>query len=375
MTVRVPATSTTPKSTDAPPNSPTHYPSPPAFPPAPRSESPETSPVPQPIPAPDPERLAASHAFCRDLAKRSAKNFYHAFRLLPDERRRSMDAVYAFFRKADDLVDADGPVPERRAALEAWRAEFARALEAPEPSLVGLHDPRAWPGFPAVVDTVRRHEIPPRHLFDVLDGVAMDLERAEYADDHQLDDYCDHVASAVGLTCVRVWGLLVDPARAEPHAVACGRALQLTNILRDVAEDARNGRVYLPAETLRRFEVPRADLRADRVSPPLRAALRSVAARADEYYRLAEPLAPMIRPEGRPVLLAIVNIYRALLDEIVRRDHEVLARRVALPRWRKVWIAWRAVRDAAKIPSASETDPRPSPASEPAPPAADHRIA
>ncbi len=271
-------------------------------------------------------RLAASYAFCDKLSRREAKNFYYSFRLLPADRRRSMCALYAFMRHTDDLADEPGDPTAKVEALKAWR----RALD-------GHPDP--WPGLPALADTRARHDIPAQSLHDVIDGVEMDLTPRVYPTFDDLYTYCYRVASAVGLCCLSIWGYRSDGGRAEAMAEACGVALQLTNILRDVGEDARNGRVYLPQDELAEAGVSLDDLKDDRPNDAARALFRRQADRAYAYYKTSAPLATLVEPVGRPVLGAIVGIYWALLDEIVRRDFDVLTTRISLPGWQKVAIA------------------------------------
>ena len=278
--------------------------------------------------------LAASYRFCGAISRREAKNFYYSFLVLPPERRRSMCALYAFMRHSDDLADAPGPVPEKNEALVAWRDDLAVALDGRT---------AAWPGLPAVADTVHRHGIPARYLHEVLDGVMMDLHPRPFATFDDLYAYCYRVASAVGLSCLHIWGYRSEGGRAEELAEACGIALQLTNIIRDVREDALNGRIYLPDEDLARFGVAPEDLLATHPSARVRSLLEFEGRRAYSYYGQAGPLARLVAPVGRPVLQTIVGIYRALLDEIERRDYDVLAARVSLPPWRKAAIAVRSL--------------------------------
>jgi phytoene synthase len=279
-------------------------------------------------------QLDASYTFCDDLSRREAKNFYWSFRLLPADRRRSMSALYAFMRHTDDLADEPGDPMAKTEALRRWRIDFDDAL-------AGRGE--AWPGLPALADTVARYGVAPRHLHDVIDGVEMDLTPRSYPTFDDLYAYCYRVASAVGLCCLSIWGYRSEGGKAEALAEACGVALQLTNILRDVGEDARNGRVYLPADELARFGVEPDDLRAAEPSKGLRALFESQARRAYSYYEKAAPLARLVAPIGRPALGAIAGIYRALLDEIVRRDYNVLDRRVRLPGWKKAAIMLGAV--------------------------------
>jgi phytoene synthase len=282
--------------------------------------------------------LAASYAYCARVARREARNFYPSFLLLPADRRRSMCALYAFLRRSDDLADDPGFGPDRRAALDAWRAALDEALGG---TMSGT-DPSPWPGWPALADAARRHAIPGRYLHEVLDGVASDLAPRPFDTFDELHAYCYRVASAVGLCCLHVWGFRSAGGRAEALAEAAGLALQLTNIVRDVKEDARNGRIYLPREDLDRFGVRPGDLTGAHAGEPLRQLLAFEGRRAYDYYERARPLDALVSPQGRPVLRAIVGIYRALLDEIARRGYDVLDDRVSVPPWRKAAIAARA---------------------------------
>jgi phytoene synthase len=277
--------------------------------------------------------IADSYRYCSDVARREARNFYLAFRFLPAAGRRSMCALYAFMRHTDDLADNGGSVTEKTRALSAWRRDVEASLEG---------NAAAWPGLLAVADTVSRYDIPRGLLNVVIQGVEMDVQPRYYATFEELADYCYHVASAVGLCCIHIWGYKSDGGRAEQLAESCGIALQLTNILRDVREDAQAGRIYLPQDELARFGVGQQDLQADRPSVGLRELLAFEAGRAYRYYDQSQALVSLVSPIGRPVFLTIVGVYRALLDEISRRDFNVLEGRVTIPRWRKGMIALRA---------------------------------
>jgi phytoene synthase len=279
--------------------------------------------------------LEESYRFCAAVARREARNFYAAFRLLPASRRRSMCALYAFLRHSDDLADEPGSAPAKARALDAWR----QALDA---ALAG--DGGAWPGLPALADTVERFAIPAHLLHAVIEGVSMDIQPRGFATFAELADYCYHVASVVGLSCLHIWGYRSEGGQAERLAERCGIALQLTNILRDIRDDAEHGRIYLPRDDLLRFGVEPRELAA--AGPPsdrVRSLLAFEGQRAYEYYEAARPLATLVDPVGRPVLRTIVGIYRALLDEIARRDYHVLDGRISLPAWRKITIALRAL--------------------------------
>jgi 15-cis-phytoene synthase len=273
--------------------------------------------------------LKDSYRFCAALSRREARNFYYSFLLLPPGHRRSMCALYAFLRRTDDIADSPHPAEVKRLQLDTWRRDLDNALSGRDGH---------WPGLPALADAVLRHGIPPRHLHEVIDGVAMDLDPRPFPTFDDLYAYCYRVASAVGLCCLHIWGYRSDDGRAERLAEACGIALQLTNILRDVGEDARAGRVYIPQEDLRRFDVAPADLVAARPDDRTRRLFEFQGRRAYDYYGRAAPLIRLVAPVGRPVLRALVGIYRALLDEIARRDYDVLAGRISLPPWRKAAI-------------------------------------
>jgi phytoene synthase len=272
-----------------------------------------------------------SYAWCERLARRAAGNFYHAFRLLPADRRRAMSALYAFLRVTDDLADGPQAAEDRRDALVEWRRRFEAALSGDY----------SHPLHPALHDALRRYGVPRTYLDAVLDGVAMDLDPLRFNSFADLYAYCYRVASAVGLACIHVWGFADD--RAKAHAEAAGVAFQLTNILRDLREDADRGRVYLPREDLERFnygeEAIRRGVRDDR----FRALMRFETGRARDYYAAAEPLAGLLAPAGRAVFMTMLRTYRGILDEIERRDFDVFRERVRLSRFHKLWLAARAL--------------------------------
>jgi phytoene synthase len=279
--------------------------------------------------------LQASYRFCGTVARREARNFYYAFLLLPPMQRRSMCALYAFLRHTDDLADEPGSATEKFRALDDWRRELDAALTGRG---------TAWPGLLALADTVARHGIPSALLYEVIEGVLMDVQPRDFETFDNLADYCHHVASVVGLSCLSIWGYRSEGGKAEQFAERYGIALQLTNIIRDVGDDARNGRIYLPRDDLAKFGVQPEELAAKgRPSDRIRELLAFEGQRAYQFYDQARPLAPLVAPVGRPVLLTIVGIYRALLDEIRRRDYNVLSTRVSLPTRRKIAIAVKAL--------------------------------
>ncbi len=274
--------------------------------------------------------IGESYVFCENVARRQAKNFYYSFLLLDADRRRAMCAIYAFMRYCDDLSDAEG-VTDRAASIAQWRKDLERALEG-SPAENAL-----WPAF---IDTVARYKIPHQYFFEMIDGVSSDLEPRAIHTFAELYDYCYHVASVVGLTIIHVFGF--DSPKALELAEKCGIAFQLTNILRDVREDAQNGRVYLPEEDLARFGVSGADLNTGVVSPALKKLLTFEAERAREYYRQSAPLVAMIHKESRASLRALIGIYSRLLDRIEGSGYDVLSQRVRVPTGEKIWILLRS---------------------------------
>jgi phytoene synthase len=246
-----------------------------------------------------------------------------------------MCALYAFLRRTDDLADEPGPAALKSQALRAWRLELEAALAGENPE---------WPGLLALTDTVARHAIPAELLHEVIEGVSRDIHASRFATFADLADYCYQVASVVGLCCLHIWGYRSEGGKAEKLAEECGLALQLTNILRDVGADARDGRIYLPEDDLARFGVEPGELSvAAQPNDRLHSLLAYEAERAKSYYGGVRQLVPLVAPLGRPVLLYIVGVYRSLLDEIVRRDYDVLSARISLSPWRKLAVGLRAI--------------------------------
>jgi phytoene synthase len=275
--------------------------------------------------------LTASYGYCERLARQKAGNFYHAFRLLPADQRRALCALYSFMRVADDLTDEAGPVADKCQALQTWRRQFHDAL-------AGDFN---HPLLPALHHAVERYRIPVAYLEAVLDGVGMDLDTVRYETFADLYGYCYRVASAVGMACIHVWGF--EGEGAESFAESAGIAFQLTNILRDLGEDAARGRVYLPREDLARFGYSEEQLREGARGERFTELMNFQVARANGYYDAALPLAQRLRPAGRAVFLVMLRTYRGLLDEIVRRDYDVFSTRVRLSRLHKLWLAARAL--------------------------------
>jgi len=295
--------------------------------------------------------LASAYADCRKIAKREAKNFYYAFLALPRHRRNAICAIYAFMRQADDLADDESiPRDERRRCLDAWLAAWRDAAKG-----AATTDPV----FLAVRDATMRFQIPLKLLDELVAGITLDLDHAAdgapetYATFEDLYRYCYLVASVVGLVCIRIFGY--KDLRAEKLAEETGIAFQLTNILRDVAEDAARNRVYLPLKNLAHHGVSLdALLHRPPAAPPTaaeRELFAAVAHLAEHYYGRARFLLPLVDPVSRPALWVLVSIYHALLKRIERANYDVFTRRASVPLWQKlsilaegmVWTAWARV--------------------------------
>jgi phytoene synthase len=267
--------------------------------------------------------LEESYAFCRDIAKTRARNFYYSFVLLSHEQKNAMCAMYAFMRFCDDLSDEEGA---NLREIERWRSELDEAL-------AGRFS--GHPVWPAFHDAARKYKIPHQYFYEMIAGVSSDLQPRKIETFDQLYQYCYQVASVVGLTTIHIFGF--DSPAALPLAEKCGQAFQLTNILRDVREDADHGRVYIPAEDLLRFgaDLHRHDGNFVRL-------MRFEAQRARDYYKQSQPLIEMIHKRSRPSLWALIQIYHRLLERIERSNFDVLERRISLPAWEKLSIVARA---------------------------------
>jgi len=275
--------------------------------------------------------LAASYDHCRRLAKAAARNFYYGISLLPAAKRDALCAIYAFMREADDISDARGEVASKQRGLAEWRANLELALAG---------DCEKHFALPALRDAVTRYAIPPRYLHDLLSGTEMDLTVRSYATFDHLREYCYRVAGCVGLTCIHVFGFR-DP-RATGLAEKLGIAFQLTNILRDVAEDYAMGRVYMPEEDLRRFGLAPADLAHKEVTPAFRELMRFQASRAWEFYDEGIELLALIDEDSRAGLWALARVYGGILARIEERGYDVVSQRVRLSAAEKSWIMIRA---------------------------------
>ena len=304
-------------------------------------------------------QLTTAYAVCRGIARRQARNFYYSFRVLPAAKRNALSAVYAFMRHADDISDDESAtVVERRERLQTWLDEWHQ-VQAGRPS----NDPV----FVALSDAQKKYRIPPELLDQLVHGTSLDLQSAAEEPDRaatlegntvvaaapiriyrtfaDLYEYCYLVASVVGLVCIRIYQY-EDP-HAEQLAERCGVAFQLTNIIRDVKEDASMGRVYFPEEDLHRFGLTVDDFLSDQGAhleqSSLRPLLEFETQRAREYYKSAAELIPLIHEDSRPALWVMVTIYRRLLERIAEKNYDVLRERVRLGGTEKMRILGRGI--------------------------------
>ena len=271
------------------------------------------------------ESLAESYRYCEALARREAGNFYHAFRLLARPQRRAMSALYAFMRVTDDVADGPAEPGAKRLALKSWQQDLDAAM----------HGVYAHPLHAAFHHAVTTYQIPRAYFDAVVEGVGMDLEPIRFATFADLYPYCYRVASAVGLACIHVWGF-TDP-KAKTYAEAAGIAFQLTNILRDLGEDAARGRVYLPREDLDRFGYSESALVRGECNAAFRALAQFEVERARQFYQQSLQLGEYLHPPGRAVFQVMARTYRGLLDAIVAADFRVFDRRIRISPWRKLW--------------------------------------
>jgi phytoene synthase len=275
--------------------------------------------------------LEESYAYCTHVAKTQAKNFYYSFVVLPPEKRSEMCAIYAFMRYSDDISDEAALSSTKHDLLPRWREALTRALDG------DYGDNKILPAFH---DVVKRNNIPARFFHELIDGAEMDLTKTRYETFEELYQYCYRVASVVGLVCLHVWGFSGGEATYIP-AEACGIAFQLTNILRDLKEDAERGRIYLPLEDLRRFGIEEADLIRGVFDNRFHALMKFETERAREYYRKAAPLLREIDPDSRPTFVIMFRIYRGLLERIEEQNYNVFASRARLSTAKKVGIVAR----------------------------------
>ncbi|HEX3821631.1 MAG TPA: phytoene/squalene synthase family protein [Candidatus Sulfotelmatobacter sp.] len=286
---------------------------------------------------PAPPQLVLAYSVCKGITRGAAKNFYYAFLVLPRRKREALYAVYAFMRRCDDITDDTTlSFADRRQKLDTWLDALHAAQQGhPTDDAILL----------ALTDAQRRFGIPAGLLDELAHGTAMDIEESEraqpglnvqYQTFEDLRLYCYRVASVVGLVCIHIFGYR-DPA-AEPLAERCGLAFQLTNIIRDVKEDASMGRVYFPEEDLAKFGLSAQDLLANPDPARFRPLLAFEANRAREFYASGDELLAYISEDSQPALWVLINIYRRLLEKLAEKQYDVFTAKIALTTSEKLLI-------------------------------------
>ncbi len=286
------------------------------------------------VPAsPGPTRAALdtrmAYDICARITRAASTNFYYGFQALPRDKRNAIYAAYAFCRLCDDIVDE----PSRKATAAQELARLRLELAAAQRGQVD------GPVWTALADSQRKYGIRQEHLVDVVDGCEMDLTKASYANFTELEGYCRRVASAAGLVVLEVCGYTNE--KAVQHAIDLGIAMQITNIMRDLAEDTRNGRVYLPQDEMQRFGYSEADLMRNIVDDRFRGLMKFQTDRAKMYFESGEKLFPYLDRRSRTCAETMARVYRMLLSKIESYGYDVFSRRVSLSKREKLALATR----------------------------------
>lgn len=273
--------------------------------------------------------LAENYRHCRRVVRQSGSNFALAFRLLPGDKHRAMDALYAFARLTDDIGDQPGKLESRQDQLNAWQHDYDQALQGTT----------RHPVLAALCDTLQRFQIPPELPHEIITGVQFDLTHNRITTRQELDDYCYQVAGSVGAACLYIWGF--EHRDALALAKTCGEAFQLTNILRDLREDAQRDRIYLPLEELAQFDYSEGELLRGEANERFDQLMKFELERAARLYAAAKPLERLLTKDGRPVFRLMFARYRAILAKIESAPRVALSRRVSLSLPHKLAIAAR----------------------------------
>ena len=274
--------------------------------------------------------LKQAYDYCQVLTKNRARNFYFGFRTLPPKKRRAIYAAYAFCRHCDDIVDEAGTLPEKQRLLAETRTLLDQSFNGTV----------SGPVFAALRDTASSFDIPAHYFQQVIEGAEMDLERSRYQSFDELREYCYKVASVVGLISIEVFEY--SDVVARDHAVDLGIAMQLTNIIRDLKEDAEMGRVYIPQEEMARFGYTEGELEAGVVNDAFRALMAHQVARARDYFERGTRLLPLLAPRSRACPAVLISLYSGILDRIESEHYDVFRRRIGLSTSKKLRLTARA---------------------------------
>jgi phytoene synthase len=293
----------------------------------------------------EPETLERSRAFCREITRKQAKNFYYGLKLLPEPKRTAMYALYAYMRLVDDIADDESngrTVEQRKKDLDQWEALTVQAIDAGKGGGAAAM-PRGHILWPAFGEMAARYRVPVKVFGEMITGQRQDLAPAPVPNFAALREYCYRVASVVGVASLYVWGFDGGEETLKLGAEK-GIAFQLTNILRDLCEDAARGRCYLPVDELERFGVTIEHIASGKASREFMDLMTFQINRADGFYARSAALKEKVMMDSRPTLVAMTGIYHGLLEKIKARPERVLKRRVKLSTLTKVMIGWRAMR-------------------------------
>lgn len=274
--------------------------------------------------------------YCQDKAAKSGSSFYYSFLFLPEEQKQAIIALYAFCREVDDVVDECEDPNIARIKLQWWREEIGNMFDG---------DPQ-HPVTRALKTHIETFNLPQEHFIEIIDGMEMDLDKLTYDTFTDLSLYCYRVASVVGLMAAEIFGLKNRQTLKYAHNL--GMAFQLTNILRDVAEDAQRGRIYIPQDEMARFEVHTDDILKHNMSDNVRKLMAFQAQRANDYYDKAFNLLPEEDRYSQRSGIIMAAIYKATLNEIENDGYTVLTQRISLTPLRKLWLAWKTARAEKK---------------------------
>lgn len=291
------------------------------------------------------QQLIESRAYCARLTREAAKNFYYGLKLLPEPKRSAMFALYAYMRLVDDIADDDDgkSVEQRVRDLDDWRAR-THAVLAAQPQQDAIDSHPLWPAF---ADIARRYDLPAQLFDDAIAGQQQDLLPVTFQTFDQLHEYCYRVAGVVGLASIKIWGY-AGGAETEAMAVARGVAFQITNILRDLREDAARGRLYLPREDLLAAGISEQELHDGLGGDRFVKLVQQQITRIEAFYDQSALLESRLEPDSRPTMVAMTEIYRGLLTKIAQDPQRVLRERVSLSLIHKLRIGWKATRAVRK---------------------------
>lgn len=274
--------------------------------------------------------------YCQDKARSSGSSFYYSFFFLSEQQRRAITALYAFCREVDDVVDEYREPQVARTTLDWWRSEIARLF----------HDTPQHPVTRALKPLLEHYNLAEEYFLEIIDGMQMDLDQTHYADFSELSLYCYRVASVVGLLAAEIFGY--QDRLTQKYAIDLGLAFQLTNILRDVREDAQRGRFYIPDDEMGQFGVTHDDIIQGNMHDGVRQLLAMQAERAASYYERAFARLPEVDRFSQRSGVIMSAIYSRILERIIDLDYPVLQYRVTLSPWKKLWLAWRCYRNEKK---------------------------